>query len=796
MLQFWPIFLGDNFFIPHGHCYLWESELMWLHIISDSLIFLAYYSIPITLIYFVQKRKDLPFDWIFLLFGGFIISCGTTHIIEIWTLWHPIYWISGALKAFTAGISILTAILLVAIIPKALAVPSPSQLEAANRELEKAKIELERRVEERTGQIREAMAQLENEIKERNQIEGALQESQDWLKAIAEANPHIFYIYDLIEQRNVYTNKAISAMLGYTPGEIEEMESALLPNLIHPDDLTGVSKDLGRFDTALDGEILENEYRMRHKNGEWRWFYCRETIFKRTSDGKPWQIVGTETDITERKNQTEALRKIAEGTASATGNYFMYACVRYLAKVLQVNYALIAEVIDEDCTKARTLAFWMNGTWAKNFEYDLIGTPCHNVIQAGNSFYPHNLLSLFPNNPDFVKLGAESYFGIPLIQYNGKIVGSLVVMDLKPMNWDPNKDAILKIFADRAAAELERKKGEEALKESELLEREKAQALEQTLAELKLTQARLIQSEKMSSLGEMVAGIAHEINNPVTFIASNINYVDGYFQDLLGLIKLYQNTYPDGTPEIHKRLEDIELNFLVEDWSKIKNSMKVGTSRIAEIVRSLRSFSRLDESEIKAVNINESIENTLRILQHRLKGVGNRSSIQVIKNYGKIPLLTCYSSQLNQVFLNLINNAIDALEKQSSPRIIKISTSVSNGVVGMVELPLEIGDNGKQYSEIGEERDGIDSRNLALSDSDSHPSIFIRITDNGHGIREKVRDQIFNPFFTTKPVGTGRGLGLSISYQIVVNRHGGEIQFYSVENQGTEFTIILPIFPH
>lgn len=767
---------------------------MWLHIISDSLISIAYYSIPITLIYFVQKRKYLPFDWIFLLFGGFIVSCGTTHIIEIWTLWHPIYWISGAIKAFTAGISVLTAIVLVPIIPKALALPEPSELEAANRELEKAKVELERRVEERTGKIREAMAQLENEIEERKQIETALKESQDWLKAIAEANPHIFYIYDLIEQRNVYTNKAIFSILGYTPGEIEEMEASLLPNLVHPDDLTEVSKDLGRFDTALDNEIIENEYRMRHKNGEWRWFYSRETIFKRTSDGKPWQIVGTETDITERKKQTEALRAIAEGTASATGNYFMYTCVRYLAEVLQVHYALIAEVIDDACTKARTLAFWMNGTWGKNFEYDLIGTPCHNVIQAGTGFYPHNLLSLFPDNPDFVKFGAESYFGVPLIQYNGKIVGSLVVMDLKPMNWDPNKEAILKIFADRTAAELERKKGEEALKKSELLEREKAQALEQTLAELKLTQARLIQSEKMYSLGEMVAGIAHEINNPVTFIASNINYVDGYFQDLLGLIELYQNTYPSGTPEIHKRLEDIELSFLVEDWSKIKNSMEVGTSRIAEIVRSLRSFSRLDESEIKTVNINDSIENTLLILQHRLKGVGNRSSIQVIKSYGKLPLFTCYSSQLNQVFLNLLNNAIDALEKQSSTRIIRISTSLSNGEVGMVDSPLGIGDNEEQYSGIGEKSHGIDSSNLALSDS--NPSIIIRIADNGHGIREKVRDRIFNPFFTTKPVGTGRGLGLSISYQIVVNRHGGEIQFHSVENEGTEFTIILPIFPH
>ncbi|HBE60600.1 MAG TPA: hybrid sensor histidine kinase/response regulator, partial [Cyanobacteria bacterium UBA11366] len=188
------------------------------------------------------------------------------------------------------------------------------------------------------------------------------------------------------------------------------------------------------------------------------------------------------------------------------------------------------------------------------------------------------------------------------------------------------------------------------------------------------TQSQLIQSAKMSALGQMVAGIAHEINNPVSFISCNINFARSYFQDLLSIVEAYQKNSSNPTPEIEKLIAENQLDFLREDWSKLIQSMAVGAERIQEIVQSLKLFSRLDEAEVKPTDIHQAIDNTLLILQHRLRSVGKASEIEVIKNYGKLPLITCYSSQLNQVFMNLLNNAIDALENQPSPRIITINT--------------------------------------------------------------------------------------------------------------------------
>src|ERR671932_829776 len=197
------------------------------------------------------------------------------------------------------------------------------------------------------------------------------------------------------------------------------------------------------------------------------------------------------------------------------------------------------------------------------------------------------------------------------------------------------------------------------------------------MKKLKQTQVQLIQTEKMSSLGQIVAGVAHEINNPVSFIRGNLTPAREYVKDLLKLIELYQQTYPKPTPEIQQLACEIDLDFLVEDWSKLMNSMQVGAQRIEEIVRSLKTFSRLDESELKPVDIHEGIDNTLLILQHRLRAQGSRPEIQVIKNYSQLPFVACYASQLNQVFMNILTNAIDALENQAPPRVITIHTSLS-----------------------------------------------------------------------------------------------------------------------
>ena len=322
----------------------------------------------------------------------------------------------------------------------------------------------------------------------------------------------------------------------------------------------------------------------------------------------------------------------------------------------------------------------------------------------------------------------------------------------------------------------ERQQVEDALRQSEAREREKSQALELTLSELRRTQSQLIQSEKMSSLGQMVAGIAHEINNPVGFIYTNLFIARQYFQDLSYLVELYQNTYPDSTPEIQELIAELDLKFIREDWQKLIKSMQVGAERIQEIVLSLQNFSRLNKSNLKPVDIHEEINHTLRILQYRFRAesfsnIVIRSEIEVIKEYGQLPKVTCYVSQLNQVFMNLLSNAIDALENQPPPRRITIRTEVGTG---------------EWKKDREKENDPKDKEKFPQY-------VVIRIADNGSGMSENVQKQIFDPFFTTKAVGSGTGLGLAICYQLVVEKHQGQIRCVSAPGEGTEFIIEIPV---
>lgn len=290
----------------------------------------------------------------------------------------------------------------------------------------------------------------------------------------------------------------------------------------------------------------------------------------------------------------------------------------------------------------------------------------------------------------------------------------------------------------------------------------KAQQLEKTLEDLQQTQAQLIQTEKISGLGQLVASVAHEINNPVNFISGNLNHASNYVQDLLNLLNLYQEEYPHPSLAIRERIAEIDLEFLIQDFPDVISSMKIGAERISQIVLNLSSFSRLEEARMKPVNIHEGLDCTLLILKNRLKGGGRYSSIQVIKEYGNLPLVECYAGQLNQVFMNIISNAIDALNDYDSQR--------SNAEIQSQPCQIKI-----------------------CTEFSSSDTVSIRIADNGPGMSEDVKMKLFKPFFTTKPLGKGTGLGLSISSEIVGKKHKGSLQCNSTLGQGTEFLIKIPI---
>ena len=285
--------------------------------------------------------------------------------------------------------------------------------------------------------------------------------------------------------------------------------------------------------------------------------------------------------------------------------------------------------------------------------------------------------------------------------------------------------------------------------------------LQELLEELQRTQVQMVQSEKMSALGQMVAGVAHEINNPVNFIHGNLTHVQEYAHNLLGLVQLYENYYPDPAPEIQAEAQEIDMEFMQADLPKVLDSMKLGTDRIRQIVLSLRNFSRMDEADFKAVDIHEGIDSTLLILQHRLKDKAERPAIQVIRDYGNLPLIECYPGQINQVFMNILANAIDALEEANVKRT---------------------------YQELKENPNLITIR-TAMIDS---KWVKIAISDNAMGMPESVQKRLFDPFFTTKSVGKGTGMGLPISYQIVTEKHRGKLDCFSIPGKGTELIVQIP----
>jgi len=305
----------------------------------------------------------------------------------------------------------------------------------------------------------------------------------------------------------------------------------------------------------------------------------------------------------------------------------------------------------------------------------------------------------------------------------------------------------------------DRKQAELTIKESESSYRQQSEALQQALDQVQLAQSQLVQQEKMSALGQLVAGVAHEINNPVSFVCGNLTHAIAYTQDLLELVELYQTHYPEPVAEIKEAEEDLDVEFLVEDLPQVLTSMEVGANRIKQLVRSLRHFSRADDQTLQPVDLHEGLDSTLMILHNRLKAKGNQPEIVIDKKYGDIPQVVGYGGQLNQVFMNLLSNAIDAIEEKleqggyatENPQI-EITTSLSSG-----------------------------------------DRVEVRIADNGTGMTPEIQEQVFNTYFTTKPLGKGTGLGLSLSQQIINERHSGQLRCDSQPGEGTTFIIELAV---
>ncbi|OAB58890.1 hypothetical protein AY600_03535 [Phormidium willei BDU 130791] len=469
----------------------------------------------------------------------------------------------------------------------------------------------------------------------------------------------------------------------------------------------------------------------------------------------------------------DVLVKLITNTAAVTGREYYPVLAKQLTAALDVKYAIIGEICQWDGDRpqrVRSLCFWNGQGIVENFEYDLTCTPCGQLLEQASQadkdvtlcWFPQGVQEHFPDDINLVKLQAQSYLGVALLDpETHQPIGHICILDDRPLSENKRNQAeiVLNVLGTRTVAELKREQAERR-------EGEKIKQLESALAELQYTQSKLVQIEKISSLGQLVAGVAHEINNPLGCITGNLVHTADYAADLLEHLSLYQQHYTQTPPELSEHAEDIDIDYLKEDFPLIVDSMKVSVDRIQEIVSSLRQFSRLD-AEQTLCDVHEGLESTLVVLRHRLKANSERPEIQVIKEYSELPKIPARPGQLNQVFMNLLSNAIDAVEEKNQ---------------------------GLSYGRIEENPNLIAIRTQYLQD-DAGDRIAICIADNGAGIPVDVQSRLFETFFTTKEGERGTGLGLSLSRQIIAENHGGSLTFDSTPNQGTEFIIELPVSP-
>lgn len=603
------------------------------------------------------------------------------------------------------------------------------------------------------------------------QAEQALAEKEHLLQTTMEAGKIACWRWHQITQQ-VFWSRGAEALLGLAPGMFGGTFDDYM-KLVHPDDLIYALKTI---ESCLEsGADYQIEHRICTGEGEVQWVRVSGSVWH-DQQGEVMGLMGSILNITAAKLAEIKLQKSSQQIEKQAQREQIFNQITQqirhsldLDRILEKTVQSIQELLQLDsCTFAWYLDMGRKQYWdvvveAKKAEMSsLIGQYNRNIFGSLSDLLLSNQIGKIDQVDsledmqlkDFWrKLGIKSILLLPVGNETGNygVLACIQFQTSKP--WQTEDVDLLVAVTDQVAI---------ALKQSNLLAetRTKAAALSQALDELQKTQVRLIQTEKMSSLGQLVAGVAHEINNPVSFIHGNLNHAYEYVDQLINLVNQYQRHYPQPHPDLAQIIDDIDLDFLQADFKDLLRSMRVGTNRIREIVKSLRTFSHLDESEIKKISIHEGLESTLMILDNRLQGQEGCPAITVIKNYGELPLINCYAGQLNQVFMNILINAIDALalwdeqrsiaERMAEPSMIRITTR-------------QVGD-----------------------------SITITITDNGLGIPPEAQGHLFDPFFTTKAIGKGTGLGLSISYQIITENHQGQLICTSKPGE-TTFLIELPI---
>jgi two-component system, NtrC family, sensor kinase len=607
---------------------------------------------------------------------------------------------------------------------------------------------------------------IEMDITDRKLAEATLRDREAQLRTINAYVPGVIYQY----QANLNTGDHRFTYMSPGAAGLYEVDLDTLaadPNLafamIHPDDwprlMDGISQTVQNQRPWLD------EFRLKIPSGRIKWVQAKSEPV----DAPPGfsHYNGVMIDISDRKAAELALQSYADRQTRLNDLANQIRQSLNLETVIATALASIQELLGLDqCAFAWYEDQDEQPVWHLIQAVNRPGIPSHvgryPVAVVGVS--KEQLLSqdlmqiddvedcLDPIHQAFLQaIHCQSEVLLPIHAQGGRL-GLIICTHYRQVRvWSRDEVELLKAVGNQLAI---------AIDQAELYaeSRSKSQKLQQTLQELQRSQAQILQNEKMSSLGQLVAGIAHEINNPVSFIHGNVVHAEDYIQELLTLIALYQQHYPQPVAAIADHTAAIDFDYLRQDLPKLLASMQMGTERIRDIVQSLRLFSRLDEAEVKSIDIHAGLDSALMILQSRLKGNGDRRDIQIIKNYGQLPHVECFASQLNQVFMNLLVNAIDALD------------GCTNHGTSDDYLPY-----------------------IGITTMTQDDRVLIRVADNGSGIPTAIQAQIFDPFFTTKPIGQGTGMGLSISYQIITDKHQGQLSCQSTPGHGTEFVIQIPL---